>query len=291
MFFPAKILKNINNSNIFYSPFFNIPRGIKIPVYITIHDIIFLDIPEIASKAGVAVRKWFFRRAYNKSKIIFTVSNFSKARIEHHLGACKNIIVTHSAVRPLFLEYRKNNKIIQKEQTIVFLGNIKKHKGLDTLLDAFKLAKEEGLHHKLLIIGSKEKFRTTDNAIIKKLETFEDDSVSFTGFISDDKLMELLSKASLLVQPSVYEGFCLPPLEAMVLGTHALISDIAVLKEIYSNFPVTYFKEGDILDLKENIIKLLYNKPIITLNLSDELRDKYAFEKTASVILENILYK
>jgi len=60
-----------------------------------------------------------------------------------------------------------------------------------------------------------------------------------------------------LVQPSLYEGFGLPPLEAMVLGTPALISDILVFKEIYNDFPVTFFKTGDAIDLKNKMIELL----------------------------------
>ena len=286
--FPFSILNQINKTDIFYSPFFNLPRGIKIPVYTTIHDIIFPDMPELFSKTGLTARMWFFRRAYKKSKKIFTVSRFSKSRIEHHLGTLKPVIVTHSAIQQMYLDYRVDIKNIKKNDTIVCIGNIKKHKGLDCLLDAFKLAKEEGMPHTLLIIGSMENFRTSDNAILKKIETFKDNSVSFTGFITDDKLMEHLSCASLLVQPSLYEGFCLPPLEAMFLGTRTLVSDIPVLKEIYSDFPVVFFPSGDVLNLKEKMLELLFNKTIKPLHLTESLRSKYTFEKTASVILEQL---
>jgi len=287
-FFPKKIVKEINKADFYFSPFFNIPCGITIPIYTTIHDVIFLDIPELTSKAGFAARKWFFLRAYKKSRMIFTVSEFSKSRIMFHLGTEKKVIVTHSAIQKMFLEYGVKAGNVQKKETIIFIGNIKKHKGLDCLLDAFKLAKEEGLPHTLLIIGSMENFRTSDNAILKKIETFKDNSVSFTGFITDDKLMEHLSCVSLLVQPSLYEGFCLPPLEAMILGAKALVSDIPVLKEVYSDFPVVFFKAGDVLNLKEKMLELLLNKTIKPLYLTEQLRGKYTFEKTASVILQNI---
>jgi len=288
LFFPSKTIKIINKSDIYFSPFFNIPFGIKIPIFTTIHDIIFPDMPELSSKAGFALRMFFYRRAYKKSKIVFTVSNFSKSRIEYHLGTSNKVIVTYNAARNAFLEYKTVNKNIKKENTIIFIGNIKKHKGLDYLLDAFTLAKEEGLPHKLLIIGSKDNFRTSDNAVFKKIDSIKDNSVSITGLISDDKLMELLASSSLLVQPSLYEGFCIPPLEAMVIGTKALISDIPVLKEIYADFPVVYFKAGDTMNLKENIIELLLDKEIKPFCLTDELLDKYSFSKTASVILEHL---
>jgi glycosyltransferase involved in cell wall biosynthesis len=122
------------------------------------------------------------------------------------LGLKKQIVVTYSAIQKNILDYIADKKTIQKKETIVFIGNIKKHKGLIILLDAFHSAKEEGLPHKLLIIGSKENFRSKDNTIIKKIENTKD--VSFTGFIADETLIQELAEASLLVQPSLYEGFC-----------------------------------------------------------------------------------
>jgi glycosyltransferase involved in cell wall biosynthesis len=286
-FFPAKIARQINGADIYFTPFFNVPCGIKIPVYTTIHDIIFPDMPELTSKAGLAARMWFFRRAFAKSKNIFTVSEFSKSRIEHHLGTEKPVIVTHSAIQPEFLEYRANVSNVPKKETIVFIGNIKKHKGLDYLLDAFHQARNEGLPHKLIIIGSKENFRTSDNAIMQKIESIAD-NISFSGFISNETLMEHLSTAALLVQPSLYEGFCLPPLEAMVLGTPALISDIPVLREVYADYPVTFFRAGDSAELKEKMMKLLYNTPPLPPVLSDNLLLKYTFEKTTSIIMKEL---
>ena len=287
-FFPAVIKKEINNSNLFLSPFFNIPCGINIPVFTTIHDIIFPDLPELSSKIGLAIRMWFFRRAHKKSKKIFTVSQFSKSRIEHHLGLNKPVIVTYSAIQQKFLDYRANTQNIEKKENIVFIGNIKKHKGLSYLLDAFIIAKKEGLPHKLVIIGNKDDFRSRDSTIISKIESIGNDSVEFTGFVSDETLMEHLSSASLLVQPSLYEGFCLPPLEAMVLGTHALISDIPVLKEIYSDYPVTFFEAGDIFDLKNKLLEILYKNNILSFSLSENLILKYNFQITAFKILNNI---
>lgn len=283
--FPGKLLRIINSADIYYSPYFNIPYGIKIPVYTTIHDIIFPDMPEIVSKAGLAVRMFFYRRAYKISQKIFTVSAFSKLRIQHYLGTEKPIIVAYSAISSMFLSYRGNSRTGQKKNTIVFVGNIKKHKGLDCLLDAFLLAKSEGLPHKLLIIGENEKFRTSDSEILRKIRSIGNDDVSFTGFISDKQLMNHLAEASLLVQPSLYEGFGLPPLEAMVSGTSALISDIPVFREIYGDYPVMFFSPGNANDLKDKIMEILYNKEPKAVDLPKELLHKYTFEKTASTIL------
>jgi len=142
------------------------------------------------------------------------------------------------------------------------------------------------LPHKLLIIGAKENFRSSDTSIQQKIESIGGGEITFSGLISDETLLKHLSEAELLVQPSLYEGFGLPPLEALVLGTRALISDIPVFKEIYDSFPVVFFRAGDITDLKDKMMEILYAKKPSPLLLSDELVNKYTFEKAASRIIE-----
>ncbi|MCL1927444.1 MAG: glycosyltransferase family 4 protein [Treponema sp.] len=287
-FFPKQIAKHINTAGCYYSPFFNIPKGIKIPVFTTIHDIIFPDLPELTSRLGLAARMWFYRRAFRHSKKIFTVSEFSKSRIKHYSKNFAPVIVTHSAIQPHFLKYRKENINIKKKEHIIFIGNVKQHKGLNYLLEAFCLAKSEGLPHQLVIIGSKDNFRTVDNTIIKKINSLDPEAVQFTGFISGEKLMDCLSAAVLLVQPSLYEGFGLPPLESMILGTQALISDIPVFKEIYKDFPVMFFRAGDTDDLKEKLLSILCNKKPGRIKLPEDLKKRYTFEKTSKIVLAHL---
>jgi glycosyltransferase involved in cell wall biosynthesis len=285
-FFPASLKRKINKTDIYYSPFFNIPGGIKVPVYCTIHDIVFPDMPELTSKAGLLVRMFFFRRAVKRSKKVFTVSSFSKSRIRHYFGAATPVVVTYSALQAFFFE--PPGTLCQKSKTVVFIGNIKKHKGLDGLLEAFLLAREEGLSHKLIIIGEEKDFRTGDSESLKKMDGIEHSAVEFTGRLDNDSLKRFISRASLLVQPSLYEGFGLPPLEAMILGTKALISDIPVFREIYADFPVTFFQAGNVTDLKNKLMELLLNRMPETIRLSPELSERYSFKKTSAVILKEL---
>lgn len=66
--------------------------------------------------------------------------------------------------------------------------------------------------------------------------------------------MKEIARAELLIQPSAYEGFGLPPLEALCLGTKPVVSDIPVFREVYDGLDVTFFKAGDAADLKEKIL-------------------------------------
>jgi glycosyltransferase involved in cell wall biosynthesis len=112
--------------------------------------------------------------------------------------------------------------------------------------------------------------------------------IRFTGRLADDELKKLYSQSALLVQPSFYEGFGLPPLEAMACGTQALISDIPVFQELYRDFPVVFFRSGDVDDLKQKLIELLHHKEPEYIQLSAELKERYTYEKTASAIMREM---
>jgi glycosyltransferase involved in cell wall biosynthesis len=281
--FPKSIQKKINSADIYYTPYFNIPNGIKLPVFSTIHDIIFPDIPNLVSKPGLWTRMYFYKRAARLSKTIFTVSEFSKSRIKHFLGDSLNVINASNAVNTPFQAGSQNQ--ISKKRKIVFIGNIKKHKGLNILLDAFLQCKKDGLDYELVIVGSQNNFRSGDKQTSKRLNSLEGRGVSFSGYISDDEKWKLLAEAALLVQPSLYEGFGYPPLEAMLSGTQALISDISVFKEIYSGFPVVFFHAGDSRDLHDKLMEILSGKNPQTVHLNNNLINKYTFNKTAETIL------
>jgi glycosyltransferase involved in cell wall biosynthesis len=283
-FFSPRILKKINAADLYYSPFFNVPAGIRVPVFTTIHDIIFPDMPELSGRIGFKARMYFYRRAYRKSKKIFTVSEFSRSRIQHHLGCGKPLVVTYNAAQSYLSEPFPEPP--DKKDFILFIGNIKKHKGLSCLLEAFLGARKEGLGSKLVITGNADNFRSGDSGILGRIHSLGGEGVEFTGFIPNERLKILLAEAALLVQPSLYEGFGYPPLEAMTVGTEALLSDIPVFREIYGDFPVTFFKAGDSGDLKEKLLSLLMNKKPQRLSLPRNLAEKYTFKKTAGIILE-----
>ena len=277
--FPASLKKIINSCDIFYSPYCNVPCGIKIPVFTTIHDIVFLDIPELSSRAGILIRKFFYQRAINKSKAIFTVSQFSADRIKAKLKIKnKPLIVTYNSV-PEHFSLENPAKIV-KDNSIIYVGNIKKHKGLSYLLEAFEICKTNGLDCKLVIIGNAENFRSGDTEIAKRLSSADEEDICFTGRISDSELQDYYQKAKLLVQPSLYEGFGMPPLEALYLGTNVVISDIPVFKEIYADFPVSFFNSADSNDLAEKIQESFYKAA------PENLPQKYSFQKTANIIVE-----
>ena len=277
--FPRELRKKINSCDVYYTPYCNIPSGIEIPVFSTIHDVVFLDVPGLASEAGVAARKYFYQRAIDKSRAVFTVSEFSRDRIRATLDCKKcSIVVTYSAL-PEWLS-SKPSQVVHKIRQLLFVGNIKKHKGLSVLLGALKKARKTGFDMPLVIAGNADNFRTRDTTVAREIASLPEGAVRFTGRISDAELSDLYRTSTLLVQPSLYEGFGLPPLEALSLGTKALISDIPVFKEIYEGFPVTFFRSGDSDDLAKKLAFCANDASPIP-----PIPDRYSFKKSADIIL------
>lgn len=296
-FFPHNIVKEINLCDAFYTPYCSIPCGIHIPIFSTIHDVVFLDVKGLSSPLGVFIRKIIYKYAVYRSKVLFTVSEFSAARIRATLCVKhKNIVIAYDAL-PDWLNAKPLP--VQKKKQLLFVGNIKRHKGLSTLLEAFNMAREKGLDAKLIIVGEQSGFRTADKAVsrlLKKISTSSKEissangtsgsnSIHFTGRITDEELFTLYRESALLVQPSLYEGFGLPPLEALSLGTRALVSDIPVFREIYSSFPVTYFKAGNSGDLCSKLLECMssdWDSP------PPSIPSRYSFAKSADAILTAI---
>lgn len=258
-------------------PNFIIPLGIKIPVHSIMHDLIFLDIKEtVNGKSDYLIKKYLLKRCMKKSVTIACVSAFTKSRCEYHFKKYSHkCYVNYNGLSKDIQEFGKNFECVNKDDTVVYVGNIKRHKGLNTLLAAFAEAEKSGL--KLKIIGEKEGFLTG-----LKLDETAYKNVEFTGRLDNDALYKEIGKAKYLIQPSVYEGFGLPPLEALYLGTQPILSDIEVFKEIYSGFPVKFF--ADTADLAQ----LMQTEPD-KINCRNAILEKFSFSKFVKILMYNVI--
>ena len=271
------VTKEINKYDAFFTPNFIIPYHVKIDTYTMIHDLMFLDFKDTTNGfVDKVIKKHFYKRCIKKSKGIFTVSNFTKERIMHYYPKCKaNIILVYNGLSNSIIEYKKNNPKVTKEDYILFVGNIKKQKGIKTLLEAI-----DNTDIKLYLVGEKDRFRTKDDTLTKYMDN---PNIKFTGRISDEELFNYLAKAKFLIQPSLYEGFGLPPLEALYLETKPIISNIDVFKEIYSNLDVEFFEAGNKDSLLE---KIKSTNPIVDKNKNTD--EKYSYKKGIETIVESI---
>ena len=259
-------------------PNFIIPYGIRIPVYSVMHDLIFLDLPKITTKGFLdyRIKKMLLKRCMKKLVRIACVYGFTKSRCEHYYpkyaGKC---YVNYIGLSEEVLNFDTSG--IEKTNSIIYVGNVKPHKGLKTLIDAFHML-PKGMY-RLKIIGEKEGF-----LVGMKEEDLQSDDVIFTGRLSDDQLLREIASAKFLVQPSLYEGFGLPPLEALYLGTQPIISDIPVFKEVYGDLPVIFFKTEDAKDLENVLIRAQR----VSFTAISEFTQKYHYQNFAKRLISFI---
>ncbi|MGL5932158.1 MAG: glycosyltransferase, partial [Cetobacterium sp.] len=123
------------------------------------------------------------------------------------------------------------------------------------LLLAYKEAKKEGMTSNLVIVGNQNNFKTKDEEVIEILENSKNEGIEFTGYVDNKELKKLIAEAKVLVQPSLYEGFGIPPLEALALGTPAIVSDIDVFKELYIDLNIKFFEVNNWKNLKNIFLK------------------------------------
>lgn len=271
--FPAQVNKLCDCIII---PNFIIPYGIRIPVYTVMHDLIFLDLPKVTTRgfADYRLKKMLIGRCMKKSVSIACVSEFTRSRCAHyypeHAHKC---YVNYVGLSRSVLGF--NAAGIQKTNSIVFVGNVKPHKGLSTLISAFHMLPED--RYKLKIIGEREGFLVGMNG-----DDLESRDVIFTGRLGDEELLKEVASASFLVQPSEYEGFGAPPLEALCLGTRPIISDIPVFREVYGHLPVVFFKVNDAADLRDKIMSADSSMP------GGVREEKYSYPLFVQALLSHI---
>ena len=275
-------IKAINECDAYFTPNFNIPMGINVPIYSTIHDIVFFESDNFCSQAKLLIYKWFVKRALRISTKVFTVSNFSRERIHNYFNTSKEIEVIYNGINQELKNYKKAHKSKNQRKGIVFLGNLKRHKGIHLLLEAYNKLQEKKDDVPLTIIGNFN-FRTKDTEIINLLQN-DKSKINFVTNASNQEVYDIISKSEVLVSPSYYEGFGIPPLEAMYLNTNVIISDIDVYKEIYKDYPVTFFKSGD----SESLYQTLRDFSYTAIDVEAKINNQYSYELTAKAVLNNI---
>ena len=254
----------IPRCDLFWSPHFNTPI---LPIkaknrIVTIHDVNHLVFPDTNFfKKTYAIS--LYRNAVKKSDKIITVSNFSKQEIIKYLRTNTNKIrVIHCGVNKKFLNPKNlEHNLNLPEKYFLFVGNVKPHKNLKVLLNAYlKLPKGIRQTYKIVIIGKKEGFITPDKEIFNLIEINNlSDNILFTGYIEDFLMPLVYKNATLFIFPSLYEGFGLPVLEAMLSKTPVLASNKASITEIAKKHAI-YFNPYDEEELARKILNLLKDK-------------------------------
>ena len=225
---------------LFHAPHYVLPPLVQCRSVVTIHDCIHLMFPQyLPNRAAFAYAKWSIAQAARRSTRVMTVSESSKRDILRFVDAEPDKIdVIYNAYDERFaIEPREEDVVRVREryqltdEFVLYAGNVKPHKNLERLIDAFALVRKRGLDHlKLVLIGDEiSKYTALRRAVHQhQLHKY----VRFLGYLPEETLAVMYRLAGVFVFPSLYEGFGLPPLEAMASGTPVVTSNVSSLPEV-----------------------------------------------------------
>jgi glycosyltransferase involved in cell wall biosynthesis len=252
-----------------YFPIFNRTR-----VVVTLHDMIADNYPRLTFPDAKSRLFWRLKQrvAVSQASMIATVSDYSKSQIMSHFKLPRTRLrLISEAAQPIFAVKEAGSDryavlsrygLDAADEFLLYVGGISPHKNLSKLVEAFdRILKKSNRGVKLVLVGDYK-----DDPFFSAYPSLRDQiaelgigqSVIFTGFVPDDDLVHLYNAATLLVLPSLDEGFGLPAIEAMSCGTPVASSDCGSLPEVLGEAG-TYFNPLNAADIASVIGSLLNN--------------------------------
>ena len=226
--------------DLFHAPHYVVPPLSTAPVVVTIHDCIHLRFPQyLPNRAALYYARTMMTLAAKRARRVLTVSQASKDDILHYLHVpADKVEVIHNAIdmrlagEPTQEEVQRvRERFLLTAPFVLYTGNIKPHKNVDRLIEAFSILRQRSAEDvKLLIIGDEISKYPNLRRLVHRFQLHQ--HVRFLGFVPDATLSVLYRLASVFVFPSLYEGFGLPPLEAMAAGAPVITSNVSSLPEV-----------------------------------------------------------
>lgn len=270
---------------------FNVPLFYGGNFIVTIHDLIMKKFPSqrasTLNKNTFKIKYYFYeqviRQAVKNSKKIIAVSKFTAQDIK------KQFVLSEIESQKIEVVYEglsqmsssQNEAFNLPDNYFLYVGNAYPHKNLDFLLKTFDRFLKRHPEYHLILVGNKNYFY---ERLAKENKVA---NVVFAGYVSDDKLPSYYKNAKAYIFPSLYEGFGLPPLEAMQFSLPVLSANSSCLPEILGHSAL-YFDpkdQDDLLFKMEEIIKNQELRNTLIRNATLQLK-KYSWQKMAKDILE-----
>jgi len=282
-------------------PHFNVPIMCPVKFVVTIHDLILIKFPTVRAttlgpltyKIKNLAYKLVISSAVKRAKKVFAVSEYTKNDVVKQFKISPDkVVVTYEGVAELAkTPLDKGGEGGLNFPYLLYVGNAYPHKNLEGLIKVFAQIKAPldkggvgGL--KLVLVGKEDYFYSRLKQYAKNFS----ENIIFPGYVPDNELAEFYDNALAYVFPSFYEGFGLPPLEAMAHGLPVVSSNRACLPEIFGPAAL-YFNPDNEADMKNKIEEALRDE-----KLREDLRNrgykqikKYSWHDCAEKTLE--MYK
>ena len=232
-------LQDIKPDIIHCTDFFSINNKQGIPEIITVYDLSCFKHPETHPVARVRLFNEYLPQSLEKAQHILTISEFSKREIIDYFAIkAEKITVAYCGLPAGFQVYSEQQTQailkqlgLQYKKYFLYVGTIEPRKNLKILLDAYQqLPKDIQADYKLVIIGACgwkfESFLQQARGLLERQQLI------MPGYVADSDLQYLMASAHCFLYPSLYEGFGIPPLEAMASGIPVITSDCTSLPEV-----------------------------------------------------------
>ena len=284
---PLELIRDRNNLDVFYSPGHYAPRFSPIPTVVTIMDLAFILFPRFFKRKDTNQLTSWTKYSIKKAKKIIAISKSTKKDIQRYYPTpSEKIVIAYPGYNPQS-STKINQKVLSKHKLnkdyILFVGTIQPRKNIVRLIQAFN--KLKGNHH-LVIAGKKGWiYKDVEQAIENSPKK---DKIHQLGFVPQNDLVSLIKKASCLVLPGLYEGFGIPPLEAINLGTIPVVSGTGSLPEVVGEKGLFFdpFSSNSISKALQNAIKLTQTKKKAHIKQLKAHTKQFSWVSSAKNILE-----
>ena len=288
--FPPLELKGFK-ADLLHCPDYIIPPSINKNIILTIHDLSFYRFPEFNFQWFIKKYQAMVLRNAKRARFILADSESTRQDIINFMKIDpKKIEVVYLAADKKFKVLAPaeiKSSIIEKfnisKKFILSVGTIEPRKNFKTLISAFNVFRDTCKASKdyVLVIAGKTGWKSEETFEEYKKSPYKNEII-FTGEVNDEDLVQLYNQASLFVYPSIFEGFGLPPLEAMSCGLPVIASNTSSVPEVYPNeeFLINPFDENKIAQ-KINLVLTDSNVRKNLINFSIENSKKFSWEKSA----------
>ena len=282
-------------------PLNRVPIFMIRPYVVTIHDMANLFYEEPPTKFRMQLRRFRFRRGLTRANRVIAVSDATRRDVENLLGIPpERVRRVYNAPDPGFYQHgpgdpEEQQRIMERYQInypfLLYAGNIRRHKNVPRLVEAFAVVREQLASHeiyrhlRLVIIGDTiSQYPAVRQAVIKSRV---EHVVRFLGFVPFETLRCFYESAAAFVFPSRYEGFGLPPLEAMACGAPVVASNVSSLPEVVGDAAVLVNPEN-VFDIARGIRDVLLNEHLREemVRRGHEQAARFSWERTARQVLD-----
>lgn len=250
---------------------------------VTIHDAAVSAVPQAFSLLFRMWYKFIFVWLGKSLNTIFTVSEFSKKELNRYYGIpLSKIYVTYNGIDHV-KRIQIDERIICKEDLdnkkyVLAVSSMNPSKNFSLVLDVARIMPDV----EFIIAGG------TNGKIFQSAGLDVPQNARFIGYVSDEELMALYHHASAFVYPSIYEGFGIPPLEAMMCGCPVVVSDIEVFHEVYGE-SVEYCDCKKISQWADVLTRFV-NKKDVTSDINNYQLCKYTWKEQSKRFLDSVCF-